>query len=184
MTAQRIMGAARRRRDVAELLFNRVITHVPSNDLRISTLRRLGMTLGQHVYLFGSSEVLAPERIRIAGHCHIGRFCLLDGRGGIEIGENVVIASHSLLVTADHDPQDPSFAGRLGPITIHDRVWIGTRVLVFRDVRIGEGAVVAGGAVVTRDVDPWTIVGGNPAKKIGERSSDQNYVIDFGPRLY
>ena len=128
--------------------------------------------------------MVAPQNIRIAGNCHIGRFCQIDGRGGITIGRNAVIASHTLLITADHDPQSPDFGGRLAPIVIGDRVWLGSRVIILKGVTIGEGAVVAAGSVVHRDVDPWTIVSGVPAKPIGVRNPHQTYEIDYGPVWY
>lgn len=167
-----------------ELLFNRLLTHVPSNRFRIGVLRRLGANIGEHVYLFGSSEVLDAPKLEISGRCHVGRFCQLDARGGIRIHSDVVIASHTLLVTADHDFQAPDFAGRLAPIVIEDRAWVASRVTIVRGVTVGEGAVVAAGAVVTKDVDPWTIVGGVPARPIGSRSRDQSYRIDYGPEIY
>jgi maltose O-acetyltransferase len=142
------------------------------------------MSAGPFTYLFGSSEVIAPQNLSIAGNCHIGRFCQIDARGGIAIGRNVVIASHTLLITADHDPQAPGFQGRLGGIKIEDRVWICSRAIILRGVTIGEGAVVSAGSVVHRDVPPWTIVGGVPAKPIGDRNSHQEYEIDYGPELY
>jgi putative colanic acid biosynthesis acetyltransferase WcaF len=171
-------------RPLAELVFNRALTHVPSNALRVAALRRLGAELGPHTYLFGSSEFIAPERLRIAGNIHIGRYCQIDARGGIEVGRNVVIASHTLLLTADHDPDDPGFAGRLGQITIRDRAWIGSRATILKGVNIEEGAVVASGSVVTEDVPPWTIVGGVPARPLGFRSPVQTYEINYGPELY
>ncbi len=167
-----------------ELVFNRVLTHVPHNGLRVATLRRLGADLGEHVYLFGDSEFLEPGNLRIAGRCHLGRYCQVDARGGIDIGYDVVIASHTLLVTADHDHRDPGFAGRLAPIVIQDRAWLASRSTVVRGVTIGAGAVVAAGAVVTADVEPWTVVGGVPARPIGERPRDQRYRIDYGPQWY
>ena len=142
------------------------------------------MQAGDHTYFFGGSEVIAPQNIRIAGNCHIGRFCQIDGRGGIGIGRNVVIASHTLLITADHDPQASDFGGRLAPIVVGDRVWLGSRVIILKGVTLGEGAVVAAGSVVHRDVDPWTIVSGVPAKPIGVRNPNQTYEIDYGPVWY
>jgi len=171
-------------RAVAELLYNRLLTHVPNNPMRLGYLRALGLSAGPHVYLFAGSEIIAPRSIQIAGNCHIGRFCQLDGRGGISIGRNVVIASHTLLITADHDPDDASFAGRLAPITIGDRCWIASRVTVLKGVTVGSGAVISAGAVVSRDVEPWTVVAGVPARKIGERSRQQSYEISFGPIWY
>jgi maltose O-acetyltransferase len=171
-------------RTPAELVFNRLVTHIPWNPLRIRTLRLLGADIGPHTYLFGGSEVLAAPCLRIAGQVHVGRFCQVDARGGITIGRNVVIASHTLLITADHDPDDPTFAGRLAPIEIGDRAWLGSRVTVLKGVTIGEGAVVAAGAVVADDVPAWAVVGGVPARVIGERSRHQTYEIDYGPDLY
>ncbi|WP_051143193.1 acyltransferase [Humibacter albus] len=167
-----------------ELAYNRVITHVPFNPLRIWWLRRLGASLGEHVYLFGGSEVLNARGLVIPKNCHIGRLCQIDARGGITLGSNVVIASHCLLITADHDADDPGFGGRLGAIEIGDRAWIGSRAMILKGVHIGEGAVVAAGSVVVGDVAPWTKVGGVPAKPLGERDTDQHYTIDYGPTWY
>ena len=171
-------------RTTLELLYNRVVTHVPFNPLRVWWLRRLGARIGDHVYLFGSSEVLQPAGLEIAGNCHIGRYSQIDARGGIRIGTNVVIAGHCLLITADHDPQDRGFKGRLGTIAIEDRVWIGSRATILKGVTLGEGAVVAAGATVTRDVPPWSIAAGVPATVVGKRSSVQSYQIDYGPTWY
>lgn len=178
------MRLLRGRRATAELVHNRLLTHLPANSVRLRYLRALGLTAGRHTYLFGGSEIIAPENISIAGNCHIGRLCQLDGRGGITLGRNVVIASHALLITADHDPDDPQFRGRLGPIRIDDRAWLGSRVTVLPNVHIGEGAVVAAGAVVTHDVAPWTVVAGVPARPIRQRRRDQEYEIDHGPQWY
>ena len=125
-----------------ELIYNRLVTHIPYNPLRIWWLRGLGAQLGENVYMFGSSEVVAPSRLVIVGNCHIGRYCRIDARGDIRVGRNVVVASHCLLVTADHDPEDPGFAGRVGSITIADRVgWQSSNGS--QGLTIGEGAVVA-----------------------------------------
>ena len=180
----RCFRTALRARERAELTFNRLITPIPVNSLRIWWLRKLGARLGGHTYLFGGSEVLAPHRLSIDGQVHVGRFCQIDARGGIYIGKNAVIASHCLLITADHDPDDPGFPGRLGSIQIGERAWIGSRVTVLKGVSIGEGAVVAAGAVVTEDVPAWKKAGGVPARVIGERPADQTYEINYGPSIY
>jgi putative colanic acid biosynthesis acetyltransferase WcaF len=171
-------------RAALELLYNRVVTHIPYNPLRLWWLRRLGARLGSHVYLFGGSEVLTPAALEIAGNCHIGRNSQIDARGGITIGTNVVIAGHCLLLTADHDPDDSGFRGRLGSITIEDRVWIGSRATILKNVTLGEGSVVAAGATVIRDVPPWSIAAGVPARVVGHRSEEQTYEIDYGPTFY
>lgn len=147
-------------------------------------LRRLGLTGGGNLYFFGGSEFLAIRHLHVESNCHIGRMCQVDARGGISIGSNVVIASHVLLITADHDIQGPDFLGRLAPIRLEDRVWIGSRAVILKGVSIGEGAVVAAGSVVHRDVPPWSIVSGVPAQVIGTRDTLQRYEIVDGPEFY
>ena len=181
---KKALRSLRPTRAAAELVHNRLLTNVPVNDLRVGYLRKLGMRAGEHVYLFGGTEVLAPQNLTIKGNCHIGRFCQIDARGGIALGRNVVIASHTLLITADHDPHSPDFSGRLGRIVIHDRAWLGSRVVVLKGVTIGEGAIVAAGSVVHKDVAPWSIVSGVPATTVGERSRNLTYEVDYGPRWY
>jgi acetyltransferase-like isoleucine patch superfamily enzyme len=85
------------------------------------------------------------------------------------------------LLTDQHDMNDPGFAEVFGPIEIDDYVWIGSRALVLPGVKIGKGAVVAAGAVVTRDVAPYVVVGGVPARQIGTRSTDLRYRINWRP---
>jgi len=167
-----------------ELAYNRAVTHIPFNPLRIWWLRRLGARLGRNVYLFAGSEVLQPSGLEIAGNCHIGRHSQIDARGGIRVGTNVVIAGHCLLLTADHDPQDSGFRGRLQGISIEDRVWIGSRATILKGVTLGEGSVIAAGATVIHDVPAWSMVAGVPAKIVGHRSHEQNYQIDYGPSFY
>jgi acetyltransferase-like isoleucine patch superfamily enzyme len=171
-------------RDLLELLYNRVVAHLPATQLRARCLRAMGADIGPHTYLFAGTEVIRPDYLSIAGNCHVGRYCQLDARGGIRLGKNVVIASHTLLVTAYHGIDDPTFDGRFGPITVGDRAWLASRVTVTKGVDIGEGAVVAAGSVVVRDVEPWAVVAGVPAKQVGERSRHQTYEIDGGPAFY
>jgi len=168
----------------AELYFNRVLTHVPLNSLHVAALRYLGAVIGPNTFIFGGSEFLSPSKLSIAGNVHIGRYCQIDARGGITIGHDTVIASHCLLITADHDPDDPNFPGRLAPITIADHVWIASRAVIIKGVSIDQGAVVAAGAVVTKSVPAWTKVAGVPAQVIGKRNNSQRYRIPDGPRFY
>jgi maltose O-acetyltransferase len=96
--------------------------------------------------------------------------CLFDGRKfQIRTGSNVSIGPEATILTLGHDPRSATFADRGGDVVIGDRVWIGYRAIVLPGVKIGEGAVVGAGAVVTKNVEPYTIVAGNPARKVGVR---------------
>ena len=88
----------------------------------------------------------------------------MGGEGGITIGNNVNISSFTIMLGGWHDLDDPTFAAELRPMVIEDYAWIATRATIMAGVRIGRGAVVAAGAVVTRDVPPYAVMAGVPAK--------------------
>lgn len=111
----------------------------------------------------------------------IGRWCLLDARGGITVGRNVNISSYCRFMTAKHDFDDPAFPALYAPIVVGDRAWVAMGLTVLDGVTIGAGAVVCAGAVVTKDVPPYTVVGGVPAKHIRDRPREQGYTIDYPP---
>jgi maltose O-acetyltransferase len=102
----------------------------------------------------------------INAHCHI------DVRGSITIGENVSISDRVSIVTGDHNPADPYFKARFRPVTIHNHVFVGYGATILGNVTIGEGAVIAAGSIITKDVEPYAIVAGIPAQKIGERTRE------------
>jgi len=108
----------------------------------------------------------------------------MDGRRyEIHIGNDVSIGPEAGILTLGHDPQSPDFADKGGDVIIGDKVWICYRAIILPGVRVGEGAVVAAGAVVTRNVEPYTIVAGSPAKVIGLRTADLRYTCNYHPWL-
>ncbi|WP_081740968.1 acyltransferase [Hyphomicrobium sp. 802] len=120
-------------------------------------------------------------KIEIGENTAINRFTYLDGRVPLKIGNNVNISHYVIIQTLTHDPQNPDFVCLEKPVRIEDHVWLGTRAIICPGVTIGEGAVVAAGAVVTRDVPPYTIVAGNPARAIKERNRDLRYRTSYFP---
>ncbi|CAG2263020.1 acyltransferase [Burkholderia sola] len=119
--------------------------------------------------------------ISIGDNTVVNRYTYLDGRVPLTIGNNVNISHYTLIQTLTHDPQNPDFVCLCKPVVIEDHVWIGARAIISPGVRIGEGAVVGAGAVVTRDVEPYTIVAGNPARFIKERTRDLRYRSRYFP---
>ena len=115
----------------------------------------------------------------IGEFCVIDRDCELDGRGNITIGNNVNISPEVIILTAYHDPDDENFAGIEKPVVVEDYAWIATRALILPGVTIGRRAIVAAGSVVTKDVPPDTIVGGNPARPIRQRNGIQTYQLNY-----
>lgn len=170
---------------VATVLFvNCIISKIPIWSLRKAIYRALGMRIGKETVIFRRTELEHPDRIQVGSNSSIGWFVLLDGRGGLIIGSNVNISSYSKFITGGHDPDSPDFADFYKPITIGDRAWICTGAIVLAGVTIGEGAVVGAGSVVTKDVPPYAIVGGVPAKFIRARNKDLTYEIPPAPPLY
>ena len=170
------------------LLFfhNALVSHFPSHLLRRWVMRHLmGISFGQESAILMGLRLYTKGGVSIGEHSVIDRDCVLDGRGGIEIGRNVNLAPEVMILTAYHDPDDAeNFGGIEKPIVIEDHVWIATRAMVLPGVRIGRGAVVGAGSVVTKDVAAGTIVAGNPARFIRDRQGEPNYQLVSYKRLF
>jgi acetyltransferase-like isoleucine patch superfamily enzyme len=166
---------------------NHVVCHLPSYGLRHAWYRRvLGVRLGHnsgihlncYIWFFGPSRLRKDHYLTIGDHTRINRSCLLDARGPLSIGDNVSVSAEVAIVTTQHRPEDPNFGVESRAVVIEDHVWIGMRAMIMPGVTVGRGAVVAAGAVVTKDVPPLAVVGGVPAKLIGTRGLDNpSYVL-------
>ena len=123
--------------------------------------------------LYSGYSVRNPKGLTIEDGGSVGPGVLLDARMGLTIRKNATIAYQAVIWTLNHDYNDPKFCGKGGHTEIGPFAWICSRSIILPGVKIGEGAIVASGAVVTKDVEPYTVVGGIPAKKIGERKQIQ-----------
>lgn len=166
------------------LFGNIIINKIPSRSLRKNFYKILGASIGKDTVIFRRAEVLLPMKLNVKNNTSIGWFTLLDARGGICIGANVNIASYSKLITGSHDVSDPNFTAKFLPITIGDYVWIGTGATILQNVTIGDGAVVAAGAVVTKDIPPYEIWGGVPAQFIKKRIRNLEYNVPKADPLH
>ncbi|HUS16562.1 MAG TPA: acyltransferase [Chloroflexia bacterium] len=170
-------------------LTNQWIAAVPSYTLRHAWYRqvlgiRLGrgssLAMGQFIWFFSLSQ-LRRDGLQIGPDSLINRGCVLDARGPLQIGAHVSISPNVAILTTQHVMNDPAFPTATRPVVIGDYAWIGMRAMIMPGVTIGEGAVVAAGAIVTRDVAPYTVVGGSPARPIGTRKRPMRYRVDFRP---
>ncbi|WP_309809533.1 MULTISPECIES: acyltransferase [unclassified Caballeronia] len=164
---------------------NNVIARVPFERLRNAYYRRvLGIRIGQRTHVSMRQFFTGYHsrcNVTIGNNCVLNREIYLDGRTGVTIGNNVNISFQCCILSLHHDHNHPGFASIGGVVEIHDHAWLGARATLLPGVTIGEGAVVAAGAVVTKDVAPYTVVGGVPAKQIGERNREIAYLTDFSP---
>lgn len=150
--------------------------NIPFNVVRLMVLRMCGAKIGRKVYIGRKCDIRKPQNLIIGNNVVINPRVLLDGRGGkLTIGNNVDIALESIIWTESHDPHDDFHTTINMPTTIEDYCWIGCRSMVMPGVTIGRGSVVAAGAIVIKNVDSMTIVGGIPAKNIGVRRSSLKY---------
>lgn len=158
---------------------NHIISKIPSYTIRhwyYRNICRYHISRGASVHM---GVFFTGRKIKIGANTPIGRRSYIDGRAQLTIGENVSISPDVQIITAQHDINDPSFKLIKAPVTIEDYVWIGTRALILPGIHVGKGAVIAAGAVVTRDVPPFTVVGGVPAKPIKKRNQDLRYSTEW-----
>jgi len=151
---------------------------LPSHHIRRFVYKALGAEIGKNVVFHFRTEIRGIHRLRIGAGTIIGDNALLAAQRGLTIGKNVNISSNVSIHSGAHDHRDPYFRSTPAttrPITIGDRVWIGSNAIILTGVNIGEGAVVCAGCVVTKDVEPYTVVAGIPAKKVNERPHDLRY---------
>ena len=155
----------------------KLLSHFPSHHFRRVVLIYLfNLRIDKKAVLYSGFLIRKPNRISIGKGTVVGYNCELDGRMGLTIGENVNISSDVKFYTLQHDYNSKEFSAVGAQVIVEDYVWVSVRAIILPGVTIGKGAVIAAGAVVTKDVEPYSIMGGIPAKKIGERKKELNYV--------
>lgn len=154
---------------------------IPSNKIRTFILRKIYLVnMNKDVVIYNGFDIRDPYKITINEGSIVGDKCILDGRNEIYIGKNVNISTGVWIWTEQHDLQSPYFAcnNKGGAVIIEDRAWISCRAIILPGIKIGEGSVIAAGSVVTKDVEPYSVYAGIPARKIGNRNKDLKYTFD------
>ena len=164
--------------DLTLMKLNLVSCLIPFHSIRSFIYRIYGVKIGKHSFIHMGARFYFPKNIHIGTGTIIGDHAFLDGRAKLSIGDHVDIASEVMIYNSEHNVNSESFDPIEEPVEIGDYVFIGPRAIILPGVKIGKGAVVAAGAVVTSDVKPFEIVGGIPAKPIGERKNkDPHYKL-------
>jgi maltose O-acetyltransferase len=163
-----------------DYFFREWIMHIPSHSTRNFFIKKTIEKCGKNTTFLMGVEFRKGKNISIGNNTVINKKVLLDGRGGkLIIGNNVDIAQETNIWTLEHNVHDHSDVG--ADVSIEDYVWIASRVTILPGVRIGKGAVVAACSVVTKDVPDMAIVAGVPAKVIGTRESELDYILNYKP---
>ncbi len=159
---------------------NRVISKIPSHRFRIFMYKQLmNFKIGKGSTVFMNCSFDCSRNFIIGQNSVINSGCRLDNRGTIIIGDNVSISQEVIILTADHDVNSTMGEGILKKVILEDYSWIGTRALILPGVTIKKGAVVAAGAIVTKDVEEYSIVVGVPAKHIKYRNRNLQYSASY-----
>ena len=190
-------GAPDPRVEWKRLLFDRVrvgsATGLSSATLTVREPAGCSVTIGDHSSIEASLVLeKAGAHIRIGSRTHVGGGTILGAAQSIEIGDDVLVAFNVLIT--DHNSHSLCFAERrndvvewlaqrkdwtnvaMAPVRIADKAWIGARAIVLKGVTVGEGAIIAAGSVVTKDVPPWTIFAGNPARIVRELTAEERRI--------
>lgn len=147
-----------------------IVGNLPSHHVRRFFYRLAGVEIGKGSTIHTGARFYNPANIKIGDDTIIGENAVLDGRDKLIIGSHVDIATDVMLYNSEHDVESDNFRAIHKPVMLEDYIFIGPRAIILPGVTIGRGAVIAAGAVVTKDVDAFQIVAGIPAKVIGDRS--------------
>ncbi|MCX9011226.1 MAG: acyltransferase [Candidatus Methanoperedens sp.] len=133
--------------------------------------------VGKNVFIFPPFRFTGPEGITIGNEVVFANNCVIGGEGGLEIGNFVMVGNNATILSSNHGYTDLNIpmlrqSLKIAPVKIMDDVWIGANAVIQPGVTIGQGAIVAANAVVVEDIEPYSIVGGVPAKLIKKRVDD------------
>jgi acetyltransferase-like isoleucine patch superfamily enzyme len=153
-----------------------LLMHIPGKTGSFFRRKLMGFkSCGENVYIGDHVWFRAPWNISIGDDCRIHPTCFLDGAGGIEIGSHVGLPSGTQIYSQNHRYQDKNVLYYqqevdLAKVVIEDDVWVGAQSMILAGVTIKQGTIVAAGSVITKDTEPYSVVAGVPARKIGQRS--------------
>lgn len=154
------------------------VGHIPFHHVRRFFYRLAGIKIGKGSTIHMHARFYDPKNIEIGEDTVIGEFTTLDGRDKLKIGNHVAITSEVMIYNSEHDINEKYFRPIYGQVIIDDYVFVGPRVIILPNTTIGKGAIVGAGAVITKDIPPYAIAAGVPAKIKGERrNKDLSYKL-------
>ncbi|MDX8339291.1 WcaF family extracellular polysaccharide biosynthesis acetyltransferase [Draconibacterium sp. IB214405] len=142
---------------------------MPIVSIKVFLLRRFGAKVGKGLVIKPSVRIKFPWKLEIGDHVWLGEGCWIDNLDHVKIGSNVCISQGAMLLTGNHDYSVSSFDYRNAPIELEDGVWMGAQSVVCPGVHCKSHSILTVGSVATKDLEPYSINQGNPAKAIRKR---------------
>lgn len=147
-------------------------------SIRRCFFKLLGFSVGRNASVFSNVTFFDFGKFSIGENSTLNKYCFIDNRAGVYIGDNVNISHCCKIYSLGHDVNDPLACTIGKEVIIKNNSWIFPNVIIMPGVVIGEGSVVYPGAVVTKDVEDYSVVGGNPAVYIKKRNENIKYTLD------
>ncbi len=146
----------------------------PCYGWRRCVLRLFGARVGRHVRTAASTHIYMPWNVEIGDWAAIGPDVFIYSLGRVRIGDRATVSYRTHVCAGTHDFTDPAMPLLKPSVTIEEDAWVGTDAFIGPGLSVGRGAIVAAKAVVVKNVEPFTMVGGHPARIIGERPAIKN----------
>lgn len=159
--------------DFRYIFLNHFVNKIPSWQIRKLLYKLFGLKIGKNSRIGIGTIIISPKHINIGNNTIINQFCHLDGRGGLNIYDNVSISSYVKIITASHDPNTANFKYIKNQTIIFNRVWIGTGAIILNNTTLNQNTIIGAGCVFKGESENNGIYIGNPAKKIKERISKE-----------
>ncbi|MEO4001500.1 putative colanic acid biosynthesis acetyltransferase [Mesorhizobium sp. CAU 1732] len=145
----------------------------PLHPLRRGLLRLFGASIHKTAIVRSSATIWWPANLTMGAHASLGPGAICYNVAPVTIDDHAIVSQRAHLCTASHDIDDPEFPLRARPIQIGKKAWVAAESFVGPGVAVGEGAVLGARGVASRNLDPWTVYAGNPAKPVRNRKPQQ-----------
>lgn len=160
---------------------NYIVAVIPFWCVRKFFYKISGLKLGKDARIGLHTRVIRPARIVIGDRTIINEYCYLDGRGGLQVGDDCSISIYTKIITASHRVNSLEFSYCENSVKINNLVWVGCEAIILDGSLIEKGCIIGAGAVIKGTTEPFGIYIGNPATKIRERNPNIDYKLDFHP---
>lgn len=167
--------------DMKYIILNQIVNKIPSWHLRRFIYRRFGIKIGKGSRIAINTVVIDPDKITIGDNSIINEFCHLDGRGGLEIEDNVSISVYSKIITASHKSNSSSFEYYTKPTRIKTNAWIGCSALILDGSTVERNVIIGAGSVLKGITVEDGIYVGNPIRLLKKRNLETKYTLHYHP---